>query len=38
MDWRKPKKIGEIASLQHGTMLFIEDNDPKADFNTFNWK
>ncbi len=38
MDWRKSKIVGEFASLAHGVTLFVEENDPKSDFNTYRWK
>jgi len=38
LDWRKTKKVGEIASLKHGIVLFVEENDPKANFDTYKWK
>jgi Fe2+ transport system protein FeoA len=38
MDWRKPKLVGDFASLAHGVTLFVEENDPKGDFNNYKWK
>jgi hypothetical protein len=38
MDWRKAKTVGEFANLAHGVTLFVEENDPKGDFNTYRWK
>ena len=38
MDWRKSKTVGEFASLAHGVTLFVEENDPKGDFNIYCWK
>lgn len=33
MDWRKDKLICESGKLEHGVTLFVEENDPKSDFN-----
>jgi hypothetical protein len=38
MGWRKDKLICESGKLEHGVTLFIEENDPKSDFNMFKWK
>jgi len=38
MDWRKDKLICESGKLEHGVTLFVEENDPKSDFNLFKWK
>ena len=40
MEWRKPKKIYESGKckFEHGVTLFVEENDPKKDFNSFKWK
>jgi hypothetical protein len=38
MDWRKTKVIRDCSKIEHGWNLFVEDNDPKAKFDTYNWK
>ena len=38
MDWRKSKLISQCSKFEHGLTLFIEENDNKADFNSFKWK
>lgn len=35
MDWRKDKKINSCSKLTHGTILFVEEGDPNASFDTF---
>lgn len=37
MTWRKPKKLEEFLKLEHGTLLFIEEGDPKEKMEVFNW-
>lgn len=37
MDWRKPKTIEEASRLDHGQVLFVEENDPKSKLETFKW-
>jgi len=38
MDWRKPKIVGDFGSMQHGVTLFVEENDPKGNFDEYRWK
>lgn len=38
MDWCKPKKICDLRTkFDQGHFLFAENNDPKTQFNEFNW-
>lgn len=37
IDWRKPKKIADASKLDHGCILYIEEGDPKQQFDLFNW-
>jgi hypothetical protein len=37
MDWRKDKVIEEASRLDHGTVLYIEEGDPKGKLETFKW-
>ena len=38
MEWRQEKKICDCSKFDHGAYLFVEEGDPSANFNTFNWK
>jgi hypothetical protein len=29
IDWRKEKKVEEASKLDHGTILYVEEGDPK---------
>jgi hypothetical protein len=29
IEWRKPKKIEDASKIDHGTILFVEEGDPK---------
>lgn len=37
IDWRKSKKIGDASKLDHGTILYIEEGDPKDQIDHFMW-
>ena len=37
MDWRKPKTIGDASRLDHGTILYVEEADPKSKLEEFKW-
>jgi hypothetical protein len=38
MEWRRGKKLKDCSKIEHGWTLFVEDADPKQNFDTFNWK
>jgi hypothetical protein len=35
IDWRKPKKIDDASKIDHGTILYIEEGDPKEKIENF---
>lgn len=38
MDWVKKKILSDLRNtLDHGHLLFIEENDPKTQFDEFKW-
>lgn len=38
IEWRWPKSIEEASGrLDHGTILYVEEADPKQQFDTFKW-
>lgn len=37
IDWRKPKHIQDASRLDHGTILYIEEADPKQPLDHFKW-
>ena len=38
IDWRLPKTLDDASKhLDHGTVLFVEEGDPKAKLESHNW-
>ena len=37
MDWRKEKTIEEASRLDHGTVLYVEEGNPKGKLDEFQW-
>ena len=37
MEWRRPKLIGECSKLDHGKVLFCEEGEHGAPFNSYHW-
>ena len=37
IDWRKTKTIEDASRLDHGAILYVEEADPKQQFDTFKW-
>jgi len=37
MDWRKPKKIEDASKVDHGTIFYIEEGNPKGKLEEFKW-
>ena len=37
IDWRKPMVIDKASRLDHGTLLYVEEGNPKGNLNDFQW-
>jgi hypothetical protein len=37
IDWRKPMTIDKASRLDHGTILYVEEGNPKGDLKEHQW-
>ena len=37
IEWRKSKKIEDASRIDHGTILYVEEGDPKGKMDDFKW-